>query len=494
MLVSEYSSSDQIDLERGMQRSCSPVPQRRQCKPTRGNRRFDRSPGGSDSSESGYNGSRNTRGRTNGELEIEKGWSPKRRKPIHRVGTNNVTLQENSNNLNEQRVQELIRNVMDSKATREDKRYKLAVKGPEESPIIDEIRDYISPSSFKQPSVPTYDDVDGCPNEHLMKYKSFMALFNNNDTLMCIVFQATLSGEALTWFNKLRPRSIHIFPQLANKFSKHYRYNRKTIKDDVAQAFKNALSFDKSRLYNSLTLKAPETVQDLLVRADSVSLSELNDKLKGKLSKSFPMKPDTEGKRDKSKKCKYHNDFGHTLNDCYAFKKEISRMADGGQLKEYLKGSQKLAHVNLVEHDVIVVCHAQAAACSSNRERKWSMKRKIQKIGNWNHVNSVNFKSGFNAKTIVEGGLTFIEEDERGVYYPHNDVVVITTWVGIRIVQRILIDTGSSAFYVVNTRRRKREQVDRASSESIDPVDVEDRQTLASLRKQLKRNHRTVND
>ncbi|KAF9620235.1 hypothetical protein IFM89_010970 [Coptis chinensis] len=147
------------------------------------------------------------------------------------------------------------------------------------------------------------------------------------------------------------------------------------------------------------------------------------------------MKPDTEGRRDKSKKCKYHNDFGHTLNDCYAFKKEVSKMADGGQLKEYLKGTQKMAHVNLIEQDVITVCHAQAAVCSSNRERKWSMKRKIQKI-----------------------------------------------------------ECNALQVFVVNTRRRKREQAERASSESIDPVDAEDRQTLASLRKQLKRKDPTLND
>ncbi|KAF9603338.1 hypothetical protein IFM89_034687 [Coptis chinensis] len=236
MSVFGYSSSDQIDIERSMQCSRCLVPQRRQCKPARNNIRFDRSPGGSDSSESGYNGLRNTRRRTNGGYQ--------------RAG---------------------------------DRR----------------------------------DDV-------------------------------------------------------------------------VAQALKNALPFDKSSLYNSLTLKPPETVQDLLVRADS--LSELYDKL-----------------------------------------------------KEYLKGSQKLTHVNMVEHDVIVVCHAQVAICSSNRERKWSMKPKIQKIGSWNHVNSINFKSGFYVETIVEGDLTFTEEDERGVYYPHNDAVVITAWVGIRRVQRILIDTDSFA-------------------------------------------------
>ncbi|KAF9598995.1 hypothetical protein IFM89_033340 [Coptis chinensis] len=377
-----------------------------------------------------------------------------------------------------------------------------------------------------------------------MKYRSSMALFNNNDALMCIMFQATLSGEALTWFNELRPRSIHTFSQLADKFSKHYHYNRKTIKgsgtlfnlhiekgesirdfrfeDLLVRAkryatvqedskYKQQKDFssdrgkqeqqqcDKDRKKHNKDAKIGisqsqkqdgHPSKDLTLPELSVSLSELYDKLKGKLSKPFLMKPDTEGRRDKSKKCKYHNDFSHTMNDCYAFKKEISKMA---------------------------------AVCSSNRERKWSMKRKIQKIGSWNHVNIINFKSGFYAETIVERGLTFTEEDERGVYYPHNDVVVITTWVGIRRVQRILIDTGSSAcilfsgcysvmnldedliqeddtpiigfnVYVVNTRRRKREQADRASSESKDLVDAEDRQTLASLRKQLKRKHPTVNN
>ncbi|KAF9597307.1 hypothetical protein IFM89_017091, partial [Coptis chinensis] len=127
--------------------------------------------------------------------------------------------------------------------------------------------------------------------------------------------QYKLAREALTWFNELRPRSIHTFPQLADKFSKYYHYNRKTINgsgtlfnlhmekgesildlvrklrvllkevnnapdDVVVQAFKNALPFDKSGLYNSLTLKPPETVQDLLVRAERYATVQEDSKYK----------------------------------------------------------------------------------------------------------------------------------------------------------------------------------------------------------------------
>ncbi|KAF9598996.1 hypothetical protein IFM89_033341 [Coptis chinensis] len=161
MSVSGYSSSYQIDLECDMQCSRSLVLQRGQYRPARGNRRFDRSPGGSDSSESGYNGSRNTHWRTNGGYQRagdrrgSQQWARSHRTgALHNsVGGYARTRELNprrakanfSDNLNEQRVQELIRTAMDSKVTREDKRHKLAIKGPEESPFIDEIRDYISP-------------------------------------------------------------------------------------------------------------------------------------------------------------------------------------------------------------------------------------------------------------------------------------------------------------------------------------------------------------
>ncbi|KAF9595215.1 hypothetical protein IFM89_037813 [Coptis chinensis] len=270
MSVSGYSSSDQIDLERDIQRSRNLVLQRGQYRLAResagdrkGSQQWARShrTGALHNFVGGYAQTRELNLRRaeanfmqHRQDSVEPGWSPERRNRTHRVGTNNVALQENSDNLNEQQ--------------KHNKGAKTSVS-----------------QSQKQ---------DGCPSKDLT------------------------------------------LPEL------------------------------------------------------SINISELYDKLKGKLYKPFPMKPDTEGRRDKSKKCKYHNDFGHTLNDCYALKKEISRMADGGQLKEYLKGSQKLAHVNLIEHDVIAV--------------------------------------------------------------------------------------------------------DRASSESKDPVDVEDRQTLASLCKQLKRKHPTFND
>ncbi|KAF9605217.1 hypothetical protein IFM89_014330 [Coptis chinensis] len=100
-----------------------------------------------------------------------------------------------------------------------------------------------------------------------------------------------------------------------------------------------------------------------------------------------------------------------------------------------------------------------------------------------------------------QGGLTFTEEDERGVYYPHNDAVVIIAWVGISRVQRILIDTGSSACILFSGCYSVMNLDDDLIQEDDIPIigfksnpAKKDRQTLASLRKQLKRKHPTFND
>ncbi|KAF9597707.1 hypothetical protein IFM89_021194 [Coptis chinensis] len=281
--------------ESSVPRESSPVLQRGQYRPARGNRRFDRSPGGSDSSEFGYNGSRNTRRRTNGGYQMvgdrsgSQQWARN-----HRTGAlhNSVGGYARTRELNPRRVE----------------------------------------ANFRQ---------------------------HRQDSV-----EPGWSPERRNHTHRAGTNNVALGKQEQQQRDKDRKKHNKDVKTGVSQSQKQ-----DGRPSKDLTL--PEL---------SVNLTELYDKFKGKFSKLFPMKLDTEGRRDKSKKCKYHNDFGHTLNDCYAFKKEISRMADGGQLKEYLKGTQKLAHVNLIEHDVIAVCHAQAAVCSSNRERKWSMKRKIQKL------------------------------------------------------------------------------------------------------------------
>ncbi|KAF5194600.1 hypothetical protein FRX31_015814 [Thalictrum thalictroides] len=61
------------------------------------------------------------------------------------------------------------------------------------------------------------------------------------------------------------------------------------------------------------------------------------------------------------------------------------------------------------------------------------------------HANQLNFLEGLKVVSYEDEILSFTEKDLIGVFWPHNDALVITVWVAMWRVQRIMVDVGSSA-------------------------------------------------
>ncbi|KAF9608678.1 hypothetical protein IFM89_010462 [Coptis chinensis] len=199
-------------------------------------------------------------------------------------------------------VEDIVARAIRGRSTCNDQIRDLAVMGFQHYPFSDYIRNYRHPTNFKKPNFEMYDEENGDPYTHLFYYRSQMAM-ENDDALLCNLFPATLKGDALVWFNSLTSKSIRNFPELAKKFVDHYQYNCEIKQDSatlfnltknsgesirdfrkrfqtllnvndppsdqfIIQAFKDAIGYDRSGLYNSLTRQSPFSKFELFDRAE----------------------------------------------------------------------------------------------------------------------------------------------------------------------------------------------------------------------------------
>lgn len=66
---------------------------------------------------------------------------------------------------------------------------------------------------FTHPSFTCYDSNTDLV-EHVSHYTHLMALYSQNDRLLCKVFLSNLGPTMMRWFNGLRKGSIHNFGEL----------------------------------------------------------------------------------------------------------------------------------------------------------------------------------------------------------------------------------------------------------------------------------------
>lgn len=210
---------------------------------------------------------------------------------------------------NNRRLQEMVDLAVANQVNREERIRKLTISRLAISPLADEVKNHVIPANFKQPPFEQYDEINGCPVQHVIHYLSIMAIWDHDDRLLTKMFSASLKGEAQTWYHSLPPGSIHSFVQLAELFEEKYRFNEKPKKgadalftlqmerteslrnfvkrfrsmlseiqggndNVVVQAFKHALNSNQEELYRSLARKPPATVSALLEKAERYAQEE----------------------------------------------------------------------------------------------------------------------------------------------------------------------------------------------------------------------------
>ncbi|RVW17977.1 hypothetical protein CK203_115727 [Vitis vinifera] len=216
-----------------------------------------------------------------------------------------------------------------------------------------------------------------------MHYRQLMTLDIGNDALLCKVFPASLQEQALSWFHRLPPNSVGNFRDLSEAFvgqylssneasvqalhsSNHWlkslllrwmtysgRANKYSmLEDDVRAATQQVLVVGRPSGSNTeRNTKPPDRPKPSDQRQEgpsrpeappltplSISYEKLLPMIQGLSDFKWPKPIATDlSTRDRSRRCAFHKDHGHTTETCRSFQYLVERLIKAGHLKQYLR-------------------------------------------------------------------------------------------------------------------------------------------------------------
>ncbi|KAK3020962.1 hypothetical protein RJ639_046326 [Escallonia herrerae] len=341
------------------------------------------------------------------------------------------------------------------------------------------------------PQCDLYDGT-GDPGEHVYQFQTNMLLLQVSDAVMCRAFPTTLRKAAHAWFKSIQPRSIHSFSQLSDLFQKHFVSSRSRRKNsasllNIVQEKNESLACFLGR-FNAATLEIDNLDESVKYTAflrglrptskfafsvnksppegrsakrpkhderrpkDTFNLTPLNARpsqilheIKDNKALQWPDRMKSRpNKRNKDLWCHFHNDHGHTIDNCGSLKRAIEALIKRGQLRKFVapKEDKQQTPPAIEEREdreenagiINTISGGIAAGGSSGKACKAYARE----------VCVTSQPRNKKLKTIPTAMITFSDDDSKGIKTPHDDPLVVTIKARNFDVKHVLIDNGSS--------------------------------------------------
>nr|CAN79601.1 hypothetical protein VITISV_015421 [Vitis vinifera] len=372
------------------------------------------------------------------------------------------------------------------------------------TPFYSHIIHYEPPRGFLVPKFSIYDGTND-PFNHIMHYRQLMTLDIGNDALLCKVFPVSLQGQTLSWFHRLPPNSVGNFRDLFEAFvgqylcSARHKQNISTLQNIkmqdkeslrefvkrfgqvVLQALHFSNHWQKSLLQRWMTCSnVPTNIQcSRMTFGQPPNKSWLLGRQLGAARKGIPnlqtsQDHPTGGRkgqglsdfkwprpietdpstRDRSRRCAFHKDHGHTTETCRALQYLVERLIKAGHLKQYLRSDTRGRDVP--QHHNPGAPRAPAAPKvvinyinGGPSDEEYDSRRKRQKLlraaSIRERINSIRPGLTGEGPRPIDGTIIFPLVDPTRTLQPHRDALILSLEIGDFDVRRILVDPGNSA-------------------------------------------------
>nr|CAN68523.1 hypothetical protein VITISV_025156 [Vitis vinifera] len=158
--------------------------------------------------------------------------------------------------------------------------------------------------------------------------------------------------------------------------------------------------------------------------------------------------------RDRSRRCAFHKDHGHTTETYRSFQYLVERLIKAGHLKQYLRSDN--GRRDAPQHHNPGNLRAPAAPkavinyiTGGPSDEEYDSRRKRQKLlraaSIRERINSIRPRLTGGSPRPIDGTIIFPPVDPTWTLQPHRDALILSLEIGDFDVRRILIDPGSSA-------------------------------------------------